>query len=251
MTANFVWVDSDPQAKLDGAPIDELVFTVDEVLINELRITENASGNEPGGPRSEQVGTIRIVASGVPSVIGSIQNGFPGGLLLPGWPGGFPPSAQPTTHTLDIHVTDLTGSSPTSAVGVAAAAANTAAIDFFAGQVDGIGNPGLSGLENVNITGGGDVFLIFDEMANDVNSDAPADSFPFEIVDGAGSGFFFFEEGGFSGVFIDGGDGFDTLGVYPEDLDGQGWIINVERIKILEDAGCSLGHGHQSGCGSR
>ena len=78
VTANFVWVDSDPQAKLAGAPIDELVFTVDEVLINELRITENASGNEPGGPRSEQVGTIRIVASGCS--IGDRQHSerFPG-----------------------------------------------------------------------------------------------------------------------------------------------------------------------------
>ncbi len=239
VTGDFVWVDSDPQSKMAGEEIDELVFTVDEVLINELRITENASGNEPGGPRSEQVGSLRIVASGVPSVIGSINNGFPGGPLLPLWAGGFAPAFAPTTHTLTIDVTDLTGSSPTSAVGVAAAAANTAAIDFFAGQVDGIG-AGLTGLEDVVINGGGDVFLVFDETANDVNSDAPADSFPLEIVDGAGSGFFFFEEGGFAGVFIDGGDGFDTLGVYPEDLEfGQGWIINVERIKILEDAGAS------------
>ncbi len=244
VTGDFVWVDSDPQAKLAGEEIDELVFTVDEVLINELRITENASGNEPGGPRSEQVGTIRIVASGVPSVLGSINNGFPGGPLLPGWPGGFPPSAQPTTHTLNIHVTDLTGSSPTSAVGVAAAAANTAAIDFFAGQVDGIGNPGLAGLEDVNITGDGDVFLVFDTAANDLNSDAPDDIYALEIRDGAGSGFFFFEEDGFGPggggpVYLDGGDGFDTLGVFPEDLSsgGSNFVINVERIKILEDAG--------------
>ena len=243
VTANFVWVDSDPQAKLDGAPIDELVFTVDEVLINELRITENASGNEPGGPRSEQVGTIRIVASGVPSVLGSINNGFPGGPLLPGWPGAFPPSAQPTTHTLNIEVTDLTGSSPTSAVGPAAAAANTAAIDFFAGQVDGIGNPGLSGLENVNITGGGDVFLVFDETANDVDSDVPTDGRPLEIVDGAGSGFFFFEEGGFKGVWIDGGDGYDTVGVYSSDLTSGGSsniVSNVERLKVLDSASGQL-----------
>ena len=241
VTANFVWVDSDPQAKLDGAPIDELVFTVDEVLINELLITENASGNEPGGPRSEQVGTVRIVASGVPSVIGSINNGWPGGPFLPGWPGGAALSFQPTTHTLNIDVTDLTGSRPTSAVGVAAAAANTAAIDFFAGQLNGIG-AGLTGLEDVVINGGGDVFLVFDSTANDTDSAADPDNFALEIVDGAGSSFFFFEEDGFGSVgqglvYLDGGDGFDTLGVFPEDLAGNGWVINVERIKILEDAG--------------
>ena len=197
VTANYVWVASDPQAKLAGAAINELVFTVDEVPINELLITENASGNEPGGPRNEQVGTIRLATSGVPSVIGSINNGWLGGdPLLPGFIGGAAALiALGVTHTLAIEVGDLKGTSPTSAVGIAAAAANTAAVDFFAGQVDGIG-AGLTGLEDV--TGDGDVFLLFDSTVNDIDSDVPADDFPLEIVD-SGSSFLFFEEGGFKG----------------------------------------------------
>ena len=263
MTANVAWLDSDPQSKLPDEEIDELIVTLDEVRLNELRITENASGNEPGfGPREEQLGTISLKASGVPSIIGSINNGWQGGPTLPGW---LPvpvwgPALGTATHTLNIEVSDLTGSRPSDVMPDMAgtvAAANTAAIDFFAGQADGLGN-GLLGLQNVNITApvindvqqpAGDVFLVFGDAAND--NDTDGDGFSLEILDGAGNSFFFFEEGGFglgddpdgpggtpaTAVKIDGGDGFDTLGVFPEDLDGNGEIWNIERIKVLEDAG--------------
>ena len=80
----YGWLDSDPQSKLADEAIDELNITVDEVRLNQLLITENASGNEPGfGPREEQLGTISIKASGVPSIIGSINNGWQGGPTLP------------------------------------------------------------------------------------------------------------------------------------------------------------------------
>lgn len=243
VTADFVWVDSDIQSKVAGAAVDTLTFEIDELLTNELRITENAAGTSPGGPSSEQVGTILIKATGVPSVIGKINNGWPGGQILQGFngPGAVAAAAfMPTTHTLAIEVANLTGTTPTAG---GAAAANTAAIDFFAGQDDGIG-AGLTGLEDVTITGDGDVFLVFDETANDVNSDG--DGFPLEIFDSGGSSFLYFEEGGFSGVYVDGGDGYDTVGAYSTDIDGSGFVTNVERLKILnttESGGETLNFG--------
>ena len=255
MTANVAWLDSDPQSKLPDEEIDELIVTLDEVRLNELRITENASGNEPGfGPREEQLGTISLKASGVPSIIGSINNGWQGGPTLPGW---LPvpvwgPALGTATHTLNIDVANLTGTTPTSAVGPAAAAANTAAIDFFAGQADGLGN-GLLGLQNVNIAGpvvngvqqpAGDVFLVFGDAANDIDTDG--DNASLEILDGEGSSFFFFEEDGFgqgddgTAVRIDGGDGYDTVGVFTSDLasflNDINYIVNVERLKVLDTA---------------
>lgn len=231
VTGDFLWIDSDPQAKLEGAPVDEIVFNLDEVLINGLLITENASGNEPGIQRAEQVGAIRLVATGVPSVVGSINNG-------PGLGGFATPSI---TSTLIIVVPDLTGTRPTAAVGPAAAAANTAAIDFFAGQVDGIGD-GLSGLEDVVIEGDGDVFLVFGAGANDVDSDGDGSSL--EIVDGAGNSFFFFEEGGFirlgnaNDLRLDGGAGFDTIGIYQSDLNfsADDTVTGIERVKVVDGA---------------
>ncbi len=265
MTANYAWLDSDPQSKLAGEEIDELIVTLDEVRLNELRITENAAGNEPGfGPREEQLGTISLKASGVPSIIGSINNGWQGGPTLPSWL-PFPawgPALGTTTHTLNIEVSDLTSSRPSDVMPDMAgtvAAANTAAIDFFAGMADGLGN-GLLGLQTVNITPptvngvqqpAGDVFLIFGDMAND--NDTDQNGFSLEVYDDAGNSFFFFEEGGFglgddpdlggplfaSAVKVDGGDGFDTLGVFASDLDSNGEIWNVERIKILESVGAT------------
>ncbi len=221
VTADFLWVDSDPQAKLAGTPVDEIVFNLDEVRINGLLITENASGNEPGIQRAEQIGAIRLVASGVPSVVGSINNG-------PGLGGVATPSI---TSTLTIVVPDLTGTRPAAEMGPTAAAANTAAIDFFAGHVDGIGD-GLSGLEDVVIEGGGDVFMVFGNRGKDSGGEGP----PLEIVDGAGSSFLFFEEWGFRGVSIDGGEGFDTVGVYRGDLNfgSDNRVTNVERVKVVE-----------------
>ncbi len=223
VTGDFLWIDSDPQAKVADAPVEEIVFNLDEVLINGLLITENASGNEPGIQRAEQVGAIRLVASGIPSVVGSINNG-------PGLGGVAAPSI---TSMLTIIVPDLTGTRPTAAVGPAAAAANAAAIDFFAGQVDGIGD-GLSGLEDVVIEGGGDVFMVFGNTGNDTDSDG--DGPPLEIRDGAGSSFLFFERGGFSGITLDAGEGFDTVGVYQTDLNfgPDDAITGVERIKVVE-----------------
>ena len=132
VTGNRVHFDSDPQAKLLGDPdtVDTLTFTIDEVLINELLITENASGNEPGGMRGEQVGRIYIEADGIPSVIGSLNNGA----------GPFDPTGS-TTHTVDVYVTDLTSSRPTA---LNTPALNTAAVDLFMGQFDGIAD-GLQG----------------------------------------------------------------------------------------------------------
>ena len=260
MTADTAWLDSDPQSKLADEAIDELNITVDEVRLNQLLITENASGNEPGfGPREEQLGTISIKASGVPSIIGSINNGWQGGPTLPGWV-PFPvwgPALGTATHTLNIDVANLTGTTPTDAVGPAAAAANTAAIDFFAGQADGLGN-GLLGLQNVNIAGpvvngvqqpAGDVFLVFGAAANDIDTDG--DGASLEIMDGEGSSFFFFEEGGFGGngddgtaVRIDGGDGYDTVGVFSSDLINflfdDNYIVDVERLKVLDTASGNL-----------
>ena len=255
MTANVAWLDSDPQSKLPDEEIDELIVTLDEVRLNELRITENASGNEPGfGPREEQLGTISLKASGVPSIIGSINNGWQGGPTLPGW---LPvpvwgPALGTATHTLNIEVSDLTGSRPSDVMPDMAgtvAAANTAAIDFFAGQADGLGN-GLLGLQNVNITApvindvqqpAGDVFLVFGDAANDIDTDG--DNASLEILDGEGSSFFFFEEDGFgqgddgTAVRIDGGDGYDTVGVFTSDLasflNDINYIVNVERLKVL------------------
>ncbi len=253
VTANYVWVDFDPQSKLDNDPeaLDELVFTVDEVLINELRITENAAGNKPGGPGSEQVGTISIKADNQPSVIGAINNGWQGGpLLSPAWPAlpVWPTALAMATHTLNVYAEDLTSSSPSP---LNTAAENTAAIDIFLGQFDGIGN-GLLGLETVNllaeadtlhgaIRNAGDFFVVFGTNANDDNVDG--DAFSLEIIEGDGSSFLYFEPGGFSkgdsghAVSIDANGGFDTVGLFLEDLDGSGELRNVERIKILESAG--------------
>ncbi len=240
VNSNFFWVDSAAGSKSATSSLDELTFNLENAVVNDLRISENVSGSEPGGPRSEQVGTIRLKASGEPSVIGSISNGYAGGERLLGWPESFPASFQPTTHTLILDVDDLTESRPSAKGGAAAAALNTAAIDMFVGQVFPIGTR-LTGLENVNITGGGDVFLVFAGSANDADSDA--NGFPLEVVDGAGNGFFFFDEGGFATSRIDAGGGFDTLGLYAEDIDGTGEIRNVERIVVLETLG-TLGRNH-------
>ncbi len=236
VNSNFFWVDSAAGSKSATSSLDELTFNLENAVVNELRISENVSGSEPGGPRSELVGTIRLKASGEPSVIGSISNGYADGERLVGWAESFPESFQPTTHTLILDVDDLTESRPSVKGGAAAAALNTAAIDMFVGQGFPIGTR-LTGLETVNITGGGDVFLVLAGTANDTDNDN--NGFPLEVIDGAGNGFFFFDRGGFATSRIDAGGGFDTLGVYSGDLDGAGEISNVERIVVLETLGTS------------
>ena len=241
VNSNFFWVDSAAGSKSATSSLDELTFNLENSVVNELRISESVSGSQFGsGPRSEQVGTIWLKASGEPSVIGSISNGYAGGERLVGWPESFPASFQPTTHTLILDVGDLTDSRPSTKGGAAAAAFNTEAIDLFVGQIFPIGTR-LTGLETVSITGGGDVFLVFAGTANDADSDG--NGFPLDVIDGAGNGYFFFDEGGFATSRIDAGDGFDTLGVYAEDLEGTGEIRNVERIVVLESLG-TLGRNH-------
>ncbi len=281
-TADIVWLDSDPQAKVfedvvntlglpfpDGKDDGELVVTVDEVRINELRVTENASGNEPGGPRAEQVGTLSIKASGLVSNIGSINMGFPGsptpaGGVLPNYPGVLYGAAflPAFTHTLNIEAADLTDSSPWELApfftnpdpGGVVAAANTAAIDFFAGHVSGIGN-GIAGLENVNLTGvdgdlatAGDFFIQFG-----FSVDTDGDGFSMEILEGDGNSFLYFEPGGFNngvtGVSIDAGNNgdFDTVGVFGIDLGNPfqtpDIVTGVERLKVLDVVGAPGGDG--------
>ncbi len=232
VTAERVVIDSDAQSKRfedsdnDGKDDGTIVFNLDEVRINELRISEDATDrtNPSESDRGEQVGTITLRATGTPSVVGSINNGA----------GSGDPTGS-STHTLNIEVGDLTNSRPTDAAGAAAAAANRAAIDFFAGQFESLGE-GLLGLENVNITGGGDVFLAFGGPGAETDSDG--DGFNLEIRDGAGSSTFLFGTGSFSngttGVSIDGGDGFDTVIVAAADLDGIGSVTNVERIIVMD-----------------
>ncbi len=254
VTSNVVWADSDPEANNDAshadglAASDTLTFIVDEFRTNEIRVTENADGNEAGGPRSEQVGTIKIEGKGEVSVIGSINNGWPGGPTLPSgaWPllPIWDPLFSAETHTLEVEVGDLTTSSPEPGK---TAAENTAAIDMFLGQFDGIGN-GLLGLEDVSLMGpdgsmalSGDYFAVFGDGVNDDNVDA--DAFAVEIIEGDGSSFLYFEQGGFGtgdsghAVFIDGNGGWDTVGVFGNDLDGTGSVTNINRLKVLENVG--------------
>ena len=242
VTADQVWIDSDTQSKQfvdedgDGKDDGELVIIVDEALINELRITENASDKTPGddsenGDRGEQVGTITLRATGVPSVIGSINNGD-----------GDEDETGSFTHTLNIEVSDLTNSRPSTEKPGGDVEDldeyNTDAIDLFVGTKGSyeLGD-GLLGLENINITGDGDVFLCFDEDID--NDDDDGDGFTIEIQDSGGNSFFHFEEDSFgNNVKLDGGDGFDTLIIYESDLwDHPGAldnVTNIERVIVLD-----------------
>ncbi len=246
-TADVIWIDSDIQSKEfvdedgDGKDDGELVIILDEATVNEVRITENASDKVPGdngddGDRGEQVGTITLRVTGdAPSALGAINNGD----------GDEDPTGS-STHTLNIEVEDLTDSRPSTGKpsDVAnLAALNSAAIDFFLGIDSGyeLGD-GLLGLENINITGDGDVYLSFDEDID--NDDDDGDGFTIEIQDSGGNSFFHFEEDSFGNdVKLDGGDGFDTLIVYESDLwDHPGAldnVTNIERIIVLDSLGKS------------
>ena len=241
-TADVIWIDSDIQSKEfvdedeDGKDDGELVIILDETTVNEIRITENASDKVPGdngddGDRGEQVGTITLRVTGdAPSAIGAINNGD----------GDEDPTGS-STHTLNIEVEDLTDSRPSTGKPsdvTNLAALNMAAIDFFLGIDSGyeLGD-GLLGLENINITGDGDVYLSFDEDID--NDDDDGDGFTIEIQDSGGNSFFHFEEDSFGNdVKLDGGDGFDTLIIYESDLwDHPGAldnVTNIERVIVLD-----------------
>ncbi len=231
---NFVWIDSDAQAKQAETASDALRLNLNNSWITELRITENATSGQPGGPQSEQVGTINIHAQGTPSGIGSLVNGWPGGELFPGSPINIEQFYQPTTHTLNLYVDDLTGTRPNNGIDIAPEAIDLQAIDLFVGQLSPIG-AGLTGLEDVNVIGDGDVLLIFATTANDTDGDG--NGYPLEVVDGSGNGLFFFHEDGFINSRLDTGGGSDLVAIYTKDLDGRGRISNVERLLVADAPG--------------
>ncbi len=259
-TTDRIWVDSDIQSKEfvdedgDGKDDGELVIILDEARVNEVRITENAVDQIPGdnggdGDRGEQVGTITLRVTGDgPSTIGSLNNGNGGN-----------DDTGSDTHTLNIEVSDLTDSRPSTGKPSDVnnlAALNSAAIDLFLGSLEGDGvGDGLLGLENINITGDGDVFLSFDVEIDDVDDDG--DGFTIEIQDSGGNSFFYFEEDSFGNdVKLDGGDGFDTLIVnyhdlvdHPNALDN---VTNIERLIVLDThSSQSGGHWHYDDDGMR
>ena len=231
---NFVWIDSDAQAKQAESASDTLRLNLNSSWITELRITENATSGQPGGPQSEQIGTINIHAQGTPSGIGSLVNGWPGGELFPGSPINIEQFYQPTTHTLNLYVDDLTGTRPDNGIGTALEAIDLQAIDLFVGQASPI-STGLTGLETINVIGNGDVLLTFATVANDTDGDG--NGYPLEVVDGSGNGLFFFHEDGFVNSRLDAGGGSDLVAIHTKDLDGRGQISNVERLLVADAPG--------------
>ena len=231
---DFVWIDSDAQARQAESASDALRLNLNNSWITELRITENATSGQPGGPQSEQIGTINIHAQGTPSGIGSLVNGWPGGELFPGSPINVEQFYQPTTHTLNLYADDLTGTRPDNGIGTALEAIDLQAFDLFVGQASPIGT-GLTGLETINVIGNGDVLLTFASIANDTDDDG--NGYPLEVVDGSGNGLFFFHEDGFVSSRLDAGGGSDLVAIYTKDLDGRGQISNVERLLVADAPG--------------